>query len=557
MHTSAFAARGTIRYVELDSDGTEEEASPRTPTPLPVVTGWVSTPENTLVCGDATVYALRPQDRFAVWGHAVVRVVRGAACINGDLFHSGAPPIEIMAPAAGALPVVLAAQVTDRALCRDRPTEDTAHMFQQPFKLVVEIAYGGSGVCGVTVLHPQLKNLWPREYAVESDGGLQEPLPWRAFVLEMAAAAAETPCRVLVVGAKNTGKLTLLRVLVNRLVHSGVCGTALAPPLQLLDLDPGQPLVLAPTCVLLTTLDRCRHPPFYGSVGVFDAAPPLQELIGATLPAEHPGRYRKAVERLVAAHTLEGAIQGASLVVNTPGWIKGYGWELLKAVAAAVQPTHLVTLGQLDALDLVHEQLVALPHTYAQGRYLAPQLRLFGWWRYFHQNGSKYISAPVVESAPYAVLYASGSRAGLVSAVVIPQGECGDDVAIHKHVREVLEASVVGMVAMDVPENLHTGPYPLPRLLPSNHYAGGEFLGLALVHSFHRTQAEMRLYTPVDVRGMAERLNGRALVLVHTAAAPPVRELAYTSPVPYVRTAGSRLDRVWRVRRNVLRGKRT
>ena len=150
-------------------------------------------------------------------------------------------------------------------------------------------------------------------------------------------ASAESS-RILICGAKSTGKSTLLRYLVNRHLSRGEA-------VIVLDCDVGQPELSPPGLLTLTLVEdpllslphvhmKRAHlkAHFYGHVTSRNDPTTYLGMISDLLEV-----YRQYIEN----HQGQKEIP---LVVNTDGWVKGFGFEVLSTIIERVRPTHVVQL---------------------------------------------------------------------------------------------------------------------------------------------------------------------------------------------------------------------
>ncbi|CAM9565538.1 unnamed protein product, partial [Ectocarpus fasciculatus] len=174
---------------------------------------------------------------------------------------------------------------------------------------------------------------------------------------------------VLVCGAKGVGKSTLCRFLANRMLgrHREVA---------YMDCDLGQPEFTPPGQVSLHLLNT----PVVGPPHANLRHPHLAYFIGTTTSKPEPLLYSAAV-RALAERACEGAVGGAGqqqeersasffaggapppnpLVVNTDGWVKGMGEDLLGAVIDAVRPRHIVQILGTSTAKSFELDLARLP----------------------------------------------------------------------------------------------------------------------------------------------------------------------------------------------------
>ena len=225
------------------------------------------------------------------------------------------------------------------------------------------------------------------------------PASWRAAAASIASgaqasvAAGGGPPSVVVIGPKNAGKSSFARLLTNELLSSfstaaaanddstGGKGAsaAFSPVVAWCDTDCGQPELTPPGLVSLSHVSR----PLLASGGMSgDCArrtgsessssggsgsvhqPARAHFLGALSPASDPDRACAAADSLLTWHWQHGGVESGSgggkrkragtkvwppLVVNSPGWVRGAGLDLLTASLAAARPTHVVRLSTGNA----------------------------------------------------------------------------------------------------------------------------------------------------------------------------------------------------------------
>ena len=153
----------------------------------------------------------------------------------------------------------------------------------------------------------------------------------------------EDSVKILVCGAKNTGKSTLGRYVVNRLLsYHYVSKSCRAPSrtrsesgierVAYMDTDIGQTEFTPPGFVSIFILDNSE--PMLGPALPHWRKPLLSYFIGDVTPRSFPEMYLAAVKNLLARYTklkLEGHSR-IPLVINTMGWVKGMGLDLLNQI---------------------------------------------------------------------------------------------------------------------------------------------------------------------------------------------------------------------------------
>lgn len=156
----------------------------------------------------------------------------------------------------------------------------------------------------------------------------------------LVKAAGRAVVRVAVVGSRNSGKSSTLRIICNRILHSRdehrqrSKGDALkSVPLFVLDLDPGQTEFTPPACISLVEVNQF----LMGPPGAHQMKPRKSFLLGDSTAGARPDAYVAAVTSLVSYMKNE-LIFNHILIVNTMGWLTGIGDVLLGTILDLVKP---------------------------------------------------------------------------------------------------------------------------------------------------------------------------------------------------------------------------
>lgn len=171
------------------------------------------------------------------------------------------------------------------------------------------------------------------------------PSEWSAMFdwLDEAVAEHEQNVTVIVMGRAGAGKSTLCRLIANRLLSS-------LPTVRWLDCDPGQGEFVPPGVVALHDLDS----PLFGDALTHER---VTEFSAAYFPGDadagrDPATLFAQLGALFMAHSMRAA---APLIVNTPGWVTGIGFELLRFVVGAAPPTGPVAIVELSSVVDAHD----------------------------------------------------------------------------------------------------------------------------------------------------------------------------------------------------------
>ncbi|KAH8549105.1 hypothetical protein BGW37DRAFT_503583 [Umbelopsis sp. PMI_123] len=160
---------------------------------------------------------------------------------------------------------------------------------------------------------------------------MQIPNSWTSCVNQFLAASQSTedPQVALICGSKRMGKSTFSRYMVNRLLENH-------PSVAFLEADIGQPEFGIQGVVSLYVLDQpILGPPFANS----HLEAKRRCFIGASTPRDDPDYYMACLVELltvwrqeVCDTTINDITQDnkrVPLIINTHGWIKGLGYDLL------------------------------------------------------------------------------------------------------------------------------------------------------------------------------------------------------------------------------------
>ncbi|XP_075551440.1 uncharacterized protein LOC142584953 [Dermacentor variabilis] len=322
------------------------------------------------MAADRVVVVVRHPAAVRLMGRALLRVLHGIVDIEGHVMiggavaarirpnscvvHSGFPhgsthirPLPLEVPRGGGkathLRRTLARLGMDDAWTQLRPllSHGTAVM-------LLEKVPGGNWPIGVKSM-PQLRgpfqSLGFRLTMDQQSRSQRDPWRQRASALARHLARAvnfgdqrqtaktegrAVPC-IVVCGRQNTGKSSLLRVLVNSLLN--FCSEVLY-----LDCDPGQCEFTPPATVSLTRVTE----PLLGPPFTHVRTPEKAYFLGHVSPASQPDSYCTAVRALID-HARQVAPK-APLLVNTMGWVNGLGLSLLVDTIRWLRPTDLVQL---------------------------------------------------------------------------------------------------------------------------------------------------------------------------------------------------------------------
>lgn len=211
----------------------------------------------------------------------------------------------------------------------------------------------------------------PDRWKMAADAVLSDLVTKDMENAERVSASGPDMARTLVCGAKGVGKSTYVRYLVNRIMTSRVVassegGRNPTRRVAVVDCDVGQAELGPPGLLTLTVLDKpLLSPPHAHMVSPggdvasnesslnFVAAPDhiSARFFGHFSSKADPVSYTAAIAHLVqqyeawvGANKDTKCVEKLPLIVNTDGWIKGMGFEILSSIVDIVRPGHIVQL---------------------------------------------------------------------------------------------------------------------------------------------------------------------------------------------------------------------
>ncbi|GMK53769.1 hypothetical protein CspeluHIS016_0103550 [Cutaneotrichosporon spelunceum] len=395
---------------------------------------------------------------------------------------------------------------------------------------------GEKGAWGLSGMQPVTANFTP-VYAHTT------PSSWSDALASLKQAPPpddddeDTPAEcipvVVVKGPKRSGKSSLARAALNHLLGDFA-------RVAWLECDLGQGEFGPGGTVGLWLIDA----PVLGPPFTHPREPARATYLGELSPQPCPDAYMAAVHSTIQHYQYEvqyppASLQGASarrtdvvpLVVNTQGWTRGLGEELMRAIEVAAEPTHIFAFDEReDALDMVHSggtvpqsarvfTVVPAPASPLQPRYSAADMRALALLSYMYSvglDGRWDVSVPLFAHRPWVVTLGEGVR----RAYLIGEGSEAVNPA---DLPLALNASLVAL--LNIPE-LEGPLYEQGSIPPED----ATCLGLALVRAVRvgeRTQ--LQLLTPLPSSTLA-----RATAIVRNGALelPPAGMLDWRARVP-------------------------
>ncbi|CAX40164.1 Grc3 protein homologue, putative [Candida dubliniensis CD36] len=345
-----------------------------------------------------------------------------------------------------------------------------------------------------------------------------------------------TPKIIMIIGNKNTGKSTFCKSLINELLLANN-----NRPISYLEIDPGQSEYSTPYALSLSEIVDVQ----FGLVALPQNTNIVKSCVehyyGFTSAVNAPTRYVKIIEKLFDHYQTKFG-QRNHLIINTPGWVKGYGKELLNQITKIINPNKLILLSNnlnqqypdnINILqDLTYQSLSILPGIYQLSKYSAPQIRNINKLLYFHQNNSTSklrfnFNNHLLDFSPLKISYAcfnSPNNPGIYSTTILNHNI--DNEFSHRDLCSLIEVSIYGIYAIkynkdsnldddisvcgkDGNSPFYLNPDDFNNLLSNNNdktIISSKFIGLIMVHSINNIQHYMNIYAPDKVINRLQKI---------------------------------------------------
>ncbi|XP_067873353.1 polynucleotide 5'-hydroxyl-kinase NOL9-like isoform X2 [Heterodontus francisci] len=195
------------------------------------------------------------------------------------------------------------------------------------------------------------------------DQGITMSESWIATVQELLKTCLDDDgCPIILVcGGKNVGKSTFNRNLLNSLLNHIPC-------VEFLELDLGQTEFSPPGCMALHMVtEPILSPPY-----MHQYEPRKMVYYGDVSCERDLDRYVETVKYLYTGYKKE-----TPLIINTMGWVKGFGLSILVDLIRLLAPTHVVQLscseGSQDPVALTPEFVQTAAGWHTKGKHKIQQ----------------------------------------------------------------------------------------------------------------------------------------------------------------------------------------
>ncbi|KAK9484292.1 hypothetical protein V1527DRAFT_470568 [Lipomyces starkeyi] len=532
------------------------------------VSTFAPTGENLLETDSVSLFCFSHGQRLVIKGQYSVRVIKGSISICSAKLTASTEFRKVFAPSTHAIPTIFADgqgkdipnDIVRNELMELIPFDFTPAVdgFLQ-FDVIIAIRSLFTGIENLEKICQNLKNVWTspggqntRSYEVLYR--VTQPPPvlvtpeegWetRLRIISQRIRDSTTPDlmksrseefrpRIFICGPKSAGKSTFARLLTNSLITSA----GLAPEelrnrstveLVYMELDPGQP-EFGPSGVLsLNIIDSPMLGPSLTNSTLSNSVKAFH--FGYTTPRDAPQDYIRYVDKLMSHYnndlhrfTDDNACQiELPLIVNTPGWTKGQGVEVLRQMIDITKPSIIVYIGpRLEQPDMdTNFELAEVLRTTSpnaslselapfgdserkSAKYSAADLRVAQTMAYFHSTGPQTwdFCKPLTAWRPYTVRYSNGGDADVHGIEIL-----GYEKILDQHIPAAINGTVVGISAVSADAALKiwsasAGDSSMPILDTPTIDADADAvncLGLGIIRAIDQATKTLHILTPIS-----------------------------------------------------------
>lgn len=509
--------------------------------------------------GPGVIVSLAQNESLAIAGLFLLTPLQHALSIYSTVLSPSLSSFPVYAPTSHPLPVISPASTQASGISPVLNNIEFPLSFQKDFDrtllLIRENRCGIDGLRNGTV--PGFSNIWLEDSGSWELRGVHPvvgsfPVPvypyytppsWSRAISSLSSSDddLQTPFVGLVKGPKRSGKSTFARALINNLLRR-------FQKVAWLECDLGQGEFGCGAVVGLWILDK----PVLGPPFTHPLLPSRSHYLGTYTPLTCPDEYLAAIRHLIEHYKYElqytseySALHTAlddkigthvPLVINTQGWMKGLGEDLLNAIESMAQPTRVFSFesqpeeiysGQgwtstppWQAAQLPYDPaypttfpvetestqtytLETAPVSALQARYTPADLRVLSTITYFHASLHPTqsipvtwdLSSPLVCKIPWEVELGTGKA--LEKVYLIGEGSEG---VLEEDLPIALNGAIVALAEMlggyeDQPVVYEQGRSPPPA-------DSINFLGLAVIRSLSSANSvdsglKLQLLTPL------------------------------------------------------------
>jgi polynucleotide 5'-hydroxyl-kinase GRC3/NOL9 len=374
---------------------------------------------------------------------------------------------------------------------------------------------------------------------------LEYPILWQRTITNLCDGAAKKNQIIAIAGGLHSGKSTLSRFLVNKILTPA---KGLGKPLvAFLDLDPGRPELSLPGHIGLYFLEQPLLKASFTRQRLQTHPWDISFYVGNTLSGSNETLYLMAMKELfnrIPSKELEQ--HSGIIVVHCPGWCKGFGNTTFTKILDICHFTDIVCLSEIPDMvseavqNMVHKPIIhslnsqsLIPSQSIRAPSELSDMILLAHFHFQNRAGSKLDLTPITSWRPWVVSYNEKRRdfRGFYFVDELPSMRPG-------MLTQVLNGSIVSAALIDedhVLPDVEIGdgdgiPYfPAESLGYSDlpHPSKMRVIGLLLIRSI---DAENKMLMCLNCSGLSEYPKERIILIAWGMQTPG---WAYTEDIEY------------------------
>ncbi|CDO94134.1 unnamed protein product [Kluyveromyces dobzhanskii CBS 2104] len=589
-----------VEIYDEDGDDDENDDETRTLGSSEICQGQLFSPVYGLnfftISGDCSeiLICLKKNQHVLLCGQFNMQVVKGGITYNNVHYNCSWRKWELSHPICNAISPIVAsfyAGWESKSFLGEKYQRFKEQL--EIYECVLRIS-SGCNITELTKLSPDLRDIWGPLNSCLLPGIAKDQLTfniitqpsecvrvlnisdeWSRIIDEMHIfhTNSSQDMRVMVIGGKNSGKSTLMRLLIQKFLHSGKDFSD--EVIHYLDIDPGQPEYSSPECISWNKVDaKSLTLGQHLCQGKFTTV--KQHFLGSSSPQDWPESYSNAVESMLKLWQEEN-FMGTSFI-NIPGWIKGFGIRIINHALERFKPTHIIFLSHnglqfsseiivpdtfttiqrstyKPVVMQIHSPPVEKHISHALQRFNAAKIRQFKITAYFHKTFDRnFLITPLVMQKPRKI--SIGGSSGIVGVHFLQTLACS---LHHGDIKLSLEGTIVALHRTgSVPDVFSEGSVPVIKDFQGNNT---EFVGLGLIHSIDLEQLTMYIFVPDFIVNAIMETENDKWIIVRGKTETPICEIYPTNGIfkseaniPYLSLfQKKRHEHVWKVRKNVMR----
>lgn len=506
--------------------------------------------ENIIYNNDNIIIGLQNNDLLVIKGQYNLSLLFGTLIIDSYILNDNSKSLIINASNLNSLPCL-------KSL--NNSTKFNSKYFTNSFSCIIKLSNFNDNMQDLQNLYPHLKNLYSFDntninytFSIltkpeQNKIAISLSESWIYHLNNLSSNLINNlntlPLNLLIIGNKNTGKSTFLKLLANSLLSNNTLKKDNKKIIQILDIDPGQPEFCLPGCICLTKINY----PLIGTIQSFNLSNDnnnnnivnnsIIKYYGFTSPNIQPLNYFNQLNDLIDKINNS---KNTITLINSPGWVKGFGTEIISNLNNSLNLNYLIQLSNDSKdLDLINDlnwdknktKILKLPSINSLNNYSPTVIRNFKLLSYIHYdfNLKNFNFNPLIFNSPYRISYASSEFKeikklnqfnGIIGISILDsQGLLISDLPQSIECQFMSLITIPKSSILKLENNfkfLNNYPNLIDENLIKSISSNWKFYGLCVIHSVDLVNKTINLYTPINLENLKNNIfsNNEKLILI-------------------------------------------